>query len=30
MYDKAIDTLEILMNKMGLHDSFQRVLEQYS
>ena len=29
MYEKSLDTLEVLMNKMGLKDSFTRVIEQY-
>ncbi len=29
MYEKSLDTLEVLMNKMGLRESFERVLEQY-
>ena len=28
-YDKAIDTLEVLMCKLGLKDSFQRVMDSY-
>jgi hypothetical protein len=29
MYEKALDTLEVLMNKMGLKDQFQRVMDNY-
>ena len=29
MYDKSLDTLEVLMHKMGLKDSYIRVMEQY-
>lgn len=28
-YEKAIDTLEILMSKLGLKESFKRIQEQY-
>ena len=30
IYDKSIDTLEVLMNKMGLRDQFERVLDPYT
>jgi ribosome assembly protein YihI (activator of Der GTPase) len=29
IYEKSLDTLEVLMNKMGLRDKFDRVMEQY-
>ncbi|CDW78158.1 UNKNOWN [Stylonychia lemnae] len=29
MYEKALDTLEVLMGKLGLIDQFDRVLDQY-
>ena len=29
IYEKAIDTLEVLMTKMGMKDQFDRVIWQY-
>lgn len=29
MYEKSLDTLEVLMNKLGLMDQFQLVMDQY-
>lgn len=29
MFERAVDTLEVLMCKLGLKDQFERVVEQY-
>jgi hypothetical protein len=29
IYEKALDTLELLMQKLGFRDHFQRVLDTY-